>query len=91
MKWTKCSERLPDESGRYLTIAYCERGLHKMVFWDFPYPCCAVNISYYHLIRPGKWKFAQEIDCDPEEEVFYWSELPEKPKDGRSTYEQEQK
>lgn len=51
-EWIDVAERLPKQGERVFIYLKCQTGAHRLVAYDWPYPCCQVNIAYY---RPNLW------------------------------------
>lgn len=78
-EWIKCSERLPQHGwrmDRYLVFGKCKRGIHTLLAYFYPYPCCEINLAYW-----DSEKFVFSQDNKPTFEITHWAELPEAPND----------
>lgn len=78
MRWISVQERLPETSGRYLIYETCERKIHTLLAYDWPYPCCDVNIAYFNF--PNHWHYSSRSDQEPNK-ITHWMPLPELPKE----------
>jgi hypothetical protein len=76
MEWIKCSDKLPEKSGRY--FVYVESlDKDKSIHTDsrrYPYPTNSVNIAYFskHL-QP--WAYS-DMQCESfYHKPIYWAEI----------------
>lgn len=67
----------PENTGRFLVWMECESHMHNCLAFDYPYPCCSVNIMYWN----GRTWYSSTNGQDTTSFVKCWSELPEKPED----------
>ncbi len=76
-EWIKCSDRLPEKSGRYLVYELKTPHAHNCLAYNYPYPCCCVNIAYFRMFQSKDWEYCsnENLDCMP----THWMPLPETP------------
>ena len=80
MEWIKCSDKLPEKSGRYLIFEVKEEHSHNCAAYNYPIACCEPNIAYFRCFQANDWEFYTHAGsiCKPD----YWMTLPEKPNEG---------
>lgn len=74
--WIKCSERMPENGGRYLVYNQKGSHMHNCLAYNYPYPCCKPNIAYYNDLWTG-WRWESGNDDIPV--VTHWMPLPNPP------------
>lgn len=76
MEWIKCSDRLPEESGRYNVFEIKEPHKHDFAAYDYLIACCGVNIAYYD-VHNNLWSYSSFnfSICTP----THWMALPKSP------------
>lgn len=73
-KWIECSEKLPEKSARYLVYEEKDKHAHNCAAYNYPYPCCEVNIAYFRCFQTADWSWSSFTDmkCTP----THWMPLP---------------
>ena len=81
-EWISVKDKLPEKSGRYLVYEVKGEHSHNCAAYNYPYPCCKVNIAYFRKYCPPgidwMWNSFDDYKCNP----THWMELVEAPKDG---------
>lgn len=77
-QWVQCSERMPDESGRYLVKYHKWSDGNYLPKFDDTYVTC---MHYQATDRFTGWNYPRYIDADAQsdvhQEVIEWQPLPE--------------
>lgn len=79
MEWISVKDKLPEKSGRYMVYEVKEEHSHNCAAYNYPYPCCGVNIAYFRCFQSSNWEWSsfEKYKCTP----THWMPLPEPPKD----------
>lgn len=77
MEWVKCSNQLPEKSGRYLVYEIKEEHSHNCAAYNYPIACCESNIAYFRCFQSKDWEWNSfdENNCNP----THWMPLPNPP------------
>ena len=78
-QWISVKDRLPEILGRYFVYEIKEEHLHNCAAFNYPYPCCCVNIAYFRSFQSNDWQWSSftEMKCNP----THWMPLPQPPKE----------
>ena len=82
MEWIKCSDRLPDDTGRYLVVKEyfsCCRIVSVSSFTQDLYKLNEYAFKDKH--RPGWWEYDEDFGYRELTNVTHWAELPPLPKE----------
>lgn len=79
MEWKSVKDNPPKKPGRYLVFEIKGKHTHNCMAFDYPYPCCKVNIAYCkgYSREDWSWNSLEKMKCNP----THWAELPEKPEE----------
>lgn len=76
-EWRSVKDHPPEKGGRYLVYEEKEEHMHNAAAFDYPYPCCDVNVAYF--MRFGerwRWSSFETEKCTP----THWMQLPKAPR-----------
>ena len=79
-EWIKVSDRLPDESGRFLIYIKQGKHAHNLAAYNYPNErvCCEPQIAYYIKdFTEWKWDSFVKTTISP----THWQPLPKPPKE----------
>jgi len=78
MEWIKVKDKVPRKSGRYLVFEEKDDHMHNCAAYNYPYPCCEINIAYYCAFdNSWVWSSFEPSACSP----THWFYLPELPRE----------
>lgn len=77
MKWIKCSDRIPEKSGKYLVYLQTPHLKYCLVlgFAKDLYKIDEFNFAHEH--RPGWFDYDSEYGCYERHYITHWAELPD--------------
>ena len=73
IEWNDIKRKKPKNKGRFLVFMECQSHMHSCAVYDYPYPCCSVNIMYWN----GKQWYSHTKGNEVTSYVKKWAKIPE--------------